>query len=60
MLGHHTMHGLKPADSKPRLAKDEVDLLEREFAKNPKPSSSTKRDLATKMNVEVARINVRP
>jgi hypothetical protein len=40
------------------LAKDEVDLLEREFSKNQKPSSSTKRELAEQMGVEVPRINV--
>jgi hypothetical protein len=45
-------------EPKPRLAKDEVELLEREFAKNPKPNSSTKRDLAERMAVDVARINV--
>ncbi|KAK4150140.1 hypothetical protein C8A00DRAFT_37256 [Chaetomidium leptoderma] len=51
------MHLSKPAEPKPRLAKDEVELLEQEFAKNQKPSSSTKRELADQMGVEVPRIN---
>lgn len=57
MMGHGGMHGSKQAEPKPRLAKDEVELLEREFAKNPKPNSSTKRELAEQMGVEVPRIN---
>lgn len=58
MMGQGNMHLSKPTEPKPRLAKDEVELLEREFAKNPKPSSSTKRELAEQMGVEVPRINV--
>ncbi|KAK4242370.1 hypothetical protein C8A03DRAFT_29468 [Achaetomium macrosporum] len=57
MMGQGSMHLSKPAEPKPRLAKDEVELLEREFAKNQKPSSSTKRELAEQMGVEVPRIN---
>ncbi|KAL2132639.1 hypothetical protein VTI74DRAFT_3578 [Chaetomium olivicolor] len=57
MMGQGGMPLPKPAEPKPRLAKDEVELLEREFAKNPKPSSSTKRELAEQMGVEVPRIN---
>lgn len=59
LMGHPGIHLAKPVEPKPRLAKDEVELLEREFAKNQKPSSSTKRELAEKMGVEVPRINVR-
>ena len=58
LMGQGAMHLAKPAEPKPRLAKDEVDLLEREFSKNQKPSSSTKRELAEQMGVDVARINV--
>lgn len=58
MMGHPAVHGSKQAEPKPRLAKDEVDLLESEFAKNQKPNSNTKRELAEKMGVEVPRINV--
>ncbi|KAK3362740.1 hypothetical protein B0T25DRAFT_586915 [Lasiosphaeria hispida] len=57
MLGQGGMHASKQTEPKPRLAKDEVELLEREFAKNPKPNSSTKRELAEQMGVEVPRIN---
>ncbi len=52
------MQSSKQTEPKPRLAKDEVELLEQEFAKNPKPNSSTKRELAEQMGVEVPRINV--
>ncbi|KAK4101677.1 hypothetical protein N658DRAFT_506857 [Parathielavia hyrcaniae] len=57
LMGQGSMQLSKPADPKPRLAKGEVELLEREFAKNQKPSSSTKRELAEQMGVEVPRIN---
>ncbi|KAH6650014.1 hypothetical protein F5144DRAFT_30713 [Chaetomium tenue] len=57
LMGQGNMHLSKPAEPKPRLAKDEVELLEREFSKNQKPSSSTKRELAEQMGVEVPRIN---
>ncbi|KAK0730479.1 hypothetical protein B0H67DRAFT_474435 [Lasiosphaeris hirsuta] len=57
MLSQGGMHSSKQTEPKPRLAKDEVELLEREFAKNPKPNSSTKRELAEQMGVEVPRIN---
>lgn len=46
-------------ETKPRLAKTEVELLEKHFAENHKPPSSLKRQLAENMNVQVARINVR-
>lgn len=58
MMGQGAMHGSKQTEPKPRLAKDEVELLEREFAKNQKPNSTTKRELAERMGVEVPRINV--
>ncbi|TAQ87113.1 hypothetical protein B7494_g4556 [Chlorociboria aeruginascens] len=47
----------KTNETKPRLGKEEVDILEREFEKNPKPSTQTKRQFAEDMNVELARIN---
>lgn len=46
-------------ETKPRLAKHEVELLERHFQENHKPPSSLKRQLAEMMGVGVARINVR-
>lgn len=51
-------HGVKTNETKPRLGKDEVDILEREFKKNPKPSTQTKRQFAEEMRVDLARINV--
>ncbi|KAH6706579.1 hypothetical protein BKA61DRAFT_739471 [Leptodontidium sp. MPI-SDFR-AT-0119] len=44
-------------ETKPRLGKDEVDLLEREFLKSPKPSTQTKRQFAEDMGVDLARVN---
>lgn len=49
---------VKTNETKPRLGKDEVDILEREFKKNPKPTTQTKRQFAEDMGVELARINV--
>lgn len=46
-------------EAKPRLGKDEVNKLEREFEKNPKPSTQTKKGFAEEMNVDLPRINVR-
>lgn len=47
----------KTNETKPRLGKDEVDILEREFKKNPKPTTQTKRQFAEDMGVDLARIN---
>lgn len=44
-------------EAKPRLGKDEVNKLEREFEKNPKPSTQTKKGFAEEMNVDLPRIN---
>jgi hypothetical protein len=46
-------------DTKPRLSKGEVEILERQFQEQHKPSSNTKRQLAERMGVEISRINVR-
>lgn len=48
----------RATESKPRLSKDEVELLEAEFQKNHKPNSTTKKALAESMRVDNARINV--
>jgi hypothetical protein len=48
----------RTTETKPRLGKDEVDILEREFKKNPKPTTQTKRQFAEDMAVDLARINV--
>lgn len=48
----------KSTESKPRLAKEEVEQLEAEFQKNSKPNTSLKKQLAEQMRVDAARINV--
>jgi len=48
----------KANETKSRLGKEEVEILEREFKKNPKPTTQTKRQFAEDMRVELARINV--
>ncbi|CAG8957549.1 hypothetical protein HYFRA_00010415 [Hymenoscyphus fraxineus] len=52
-----TMPPAKTNETKPRLGKDEVDILEREFKKNPKPTTQVKRGFAEDMGVDLARIN---
>ncbi|KAH6972918.1 hypothetical protein BKA56DRAFT_593014 [Ilyonectria sp. MPI-CAGE-AT-0026] len=42
---------------KPRLSKSEVELLETEFCRNPKPSSVWKREIAESLQVDPTRIN---
>ena len=48
----------KTSEAIPRLGKEEVDFLEREFKRNPKPTTKTKRQFAEDMCVDLARINV--
>ena len=52
------MRPLKPQETKPRMAKEEVELLESEFQRDPKPNTSLKKGLAVQMKVPVTRINV--
>ncbi|KLU84096.1 hypothetical protein MAPG_03141 [Magnaporthiopsis poae ATCC 64411] len=47
----------KQEQPKPRLSKDEVELLEKEFQKNQKPSSGRKREIADILKVDQPRIN---
>lgn len=47
-------------DTKPRLSKAHVEILERQFQEQHKPSSKTKRELADRMHVDITRINVCP
>lgn len=57
---HHLVHHQqmsRATESKPRLSKEEVEVLEAEFQKNHKPNSSTKKALAESMRVDNARIN---
>ncbi|KAI9644995.1 hypothetical protein NHQ30_007031 [Ciborinia camelliae] len=49
--------GQKTNETKPRLGKEEVDILEREFIRNPKPTTQTKRGFAEDMGVDLSRIN---
>ena len=55
-LGYHAS---QETETTPRLGKDEVEILRREFKKNPKPTTQTKRQIAEDMGVDLARINVR-
>ncbi|KAG0649686.1 Anterior-restricted homeobox [Hyphodiscus hymeniophilus] len=50
-------HQTRANETKPRLGKEEVEILEHEFKKNPKPTTQTKRGFAEDMGVELARIN---
>ena len=58
LMGDHAGLVDGKTESKPRLTKEEVDRLEKEFRKNPKPSSSVKAQLADSLRLERARINV--
>lgn len=44
--------------TRPRLTREQQDLLEREFQKNPKPSSALKRTLSVHTNLTLARVAV--
>ncbi|KAF4456476.1 hypothetical protein F53441_1426 [Fusarium austroafricanum] len=55
LLHHHQMS--RTTETKPRLSKEEVEILEAEFQKNHKPNSTTKKALAESMRVDNARIN---
>ncbi|KAF7551685.1 hypothetical protein G7Z17_g4841 [Cylindrodendrum hubeiense] len=55
-LVHHQQMS-RTTETKPRLSKEEVEVLEAEFQKNHKPNSSTKKTLAESMRVDHARIN---
>lgn len=55
----HALHAKAAAETKARLDKKHVEILEQEFQRNQKPSSIVKRELAEQMGHEIARINVR-
>lgn len=44
--------------TRPRLTKEQVDILEHEFQKNPKPNSVLKRHLAATTNLNLPRVAV--
>jgi hypothetical protein len=46
-------------DVKPRLTKEQHDILERHFVAQPKPSTSTKKGFADNLGVPLDKINVR-
>ncbi|KAL3428034.1 homeobox transcription [Phlyctema vagabunda] len=52
-----TMPNVQKNETKPRLGKEEVEILEREFQKNPKPTTNTKKQFAEQMSVDLSRIN---
>lgn len=47
------------SDVKPRLTKDQHDVLEHHFQQQHKPSTSVKKEFATKLGVPLDKINVR-
>jgi hypothetical protein len=47
------------ADVKPRLTKEQHDILEAHFSQHPKPSTSTKKGFAENLGVPLDKINVR-
>lgn len=55
LLHRHQMS--RTTETKPRLSKEEVEVLEAEFQKNHKPNSTVKKALAESMRVDNARIN---
>jgi hypothetical protein len=48
----------KTNETAPRLLGKNLDILERQFLKNPKPTSQMKRQLAEDTGVDMGRINV--
>jgi hypothetical protein len=51
-------HQMGTADVKPRLTKEQHDILENHFQQQHKPSTSTKKGFAESLNVPVDKINV--
>jgi hypothetical protein len=49
---------LLPAKTSETIPREGVDVLEREFKRNPKPTTQTKRQFAEDLGVGLARINV--
>ena len=45
-------------DVKPRLTKDQHDVLEQHFLQQHKPSTNVKKEFAQKLNVPLDKINV--
>lgn len=49
--------GTEPS-TRPRLTKDQVDVLESQFQAQPKPNSNVKRQLAVQTNLTLPRVAV--
>ncbi|KAL1878521.1 hypothetical protein VTK73DRAFT_7949 [Phialemonium thermophilum] len=45
------------SEPRPRLTKEETDILEKVFSQNTKPSTADKRELAQRLRLELARVN---
>ncbi|KAL2020895.1 hypothetical protein VTK56DRAFT_7886 [Thermocarpiscus australiensis] len=58
VMGQENMLLARPPQPKPRLSKEELDVLEGVFASDPKPTTSQKKDLAARLNLDVPRVNV--
>ena len=63
-LGHHMSmiddyEDGAETSSRPRLTKDQVDVLESQFQAQPKPNSNVKRQLAVQTKLSLARVAVR-
>ncbi|KUJ19271.1 uncharacterized protein LY89DRAFT_487874 [Mollisia scopiformis] len=55
--GWETFLGSGTAGDRPRLGREEVEILEASFKKNPKPTIQTKRRFSEDMGIELSRIN---
>lgn len=45
-------------ESKPRLSKDQQEMLERHFQQAPKPSTMTKKEFSERLGVSLEKVNV--
>lgn len=52
--GDHRTSG----ESKPRLSKDQQEMLERHFQQVPKPSTMTKKEFSERLGVSLEKVNV--
>ena len=46
------------SSTRPRLTQEQVTALEEEFSKVPKPNTDFKKELATRIGLSLARVNV--
>lgn len=57
-LGGSAIPPRPPADVKPRLTKEQHEILEKHFKEHNKPTTATKRDYASRLGVPIEKINV--